>query len=283
MALLTRRMIPRQEHLRWSSEFESELVAREVEQAIQAAVGCLTYHTSSWQQLASAIDANPDSLVQEVEARIPEEELERDSGDIQDVRLLILRGEPGLPPPEASQQSSSGSMFSSESCMSSRPNIVDVFFNPVDRIMKHRFAEQSVKFALHRAQDDALKRGDTYLFEIDRLTTCREQSWESSVVLLEIRKSKADIVVTLFLLPGSAEDDICDVQCTSLGGNVLAVLRLEAHSTCREMRANLAKRLEVPRPRVKLVLQDGGIVDFKQDDNCIADIFSSAYAHRRGY
>jgi len=279
--MLPRLVVPQEKHLRWSLEFEADMSARVVEQAIQAAVGCLSYQLKTWEDIAAALDAKPEAAISALETAVPQKEQKKDRGDVSEFRLLVLQGDSGSPPKWS--QHESYTQFGHfgvgiENRFSSRPSILDVFLNAEDRIAKHLFATESLKTVLRAAEDDARQCGDAYLFEVDRVTTCRERPgelpiWQSSIVLLRIRKSAKDLVVTLSRRSGPADGSVT-ILCTSLGGNDLATLCQDAHSTFGELRTSLARRLETTEKRLKLVHAGGALIHRWQDGISLATVFA---------
>lgn len=188
-----------QEGLRWSLRFEEELTHMGAERALQAAVGMWTYNTSSWDRIRECVEAEPEAFlraIRHVYHNRPRRRLVSDTSHVHDhshvldVRLSVLEGQPGTPPAEAP---SMHGIFGGERHYHAQPGLM---FDAVGFAWLHAFAMKSTKVVLDAAKDEARRRGDTYLIELDTITTCMRQPgelpcWKGSVVLLCIRKEAA--------------------------------------------------------------------------------------------
>lgn len=248
--------------LRWSRGFEAVLKDR-IESTLQATVGTFRYHTSSWEEISKCIKAEPDAAVQAIRELAKDE---HGSGDVVDVKLLILKGKPG-PPPKHVEQSS---WFSTT--VSGRGNTVlfDVISqDPVNRVFAHEFASRTLEQPLKAIENEARNDGNTYLFEVDKLTYCTQQVWESRIVLLQIRKC-GDVPVTVSLF--AQEGVFFDVICTNLGGRELATIRIDSCTSSEDLRCRLSEQIAVPQKCLKLVAEGGCIVDEKSGSRPLAEI-----------
>jgi len=66
--------------------------------------------------------------------------------------------------------------------------------------------------------------------------------------------------------------EMLHISCTSVAGNVLSELVLDGTLGVRQLREELAERLEVPKPHLALLLTDGSLLEV-HDQRSLIDIF----------
>lgn len=259
------------EELRWTRRFEDELRYRQAEQALQQAVGYLSYHASSWEQIAARLESDQNTAISAFESWAKCSDARcHSSGNVCSIQLLILPGVACAPRSDVPKDI--------KGTFSSRSGIATAFLNdPVATVWARQFGCDSLRDPIDAIVKDASAKEDRYLLELDRVVTCVPSQrggascWTSKAVILCIEKDKLDRIVMLSALP-SARGGVVEVSCTGLGGDVIAEIPSEPKATCLQLRQQVAEQLGSRVERLKLVLPSGRVVKRKQDSMVLSEV-----------
>lgn len=255
--------------LAWSFSFE-ELLRREVERTIQDVVGRWAFNTKSWTELGAVVQAKQTDMVNKIQALVPEKERKR--GTVYDVQIVMLHGQSGPPPhPEAPRMHAS---FGAPWTYNKTLRGAHALLEPVGLLWVDRFAHITLQEDISVVEAEARRRGDTYILELDKITTCKQDSgkppcWESQVVMVSIQKRRP-LVVTLSF-SGYSDDGLLEISCSNIGGNILANDSVDPRTTCVAFRTSLAKALGLENNGLKIVSPSGGPLSRKWDSLPLAD------------
>lgn len=259
------------EELRWTRHFEDELRYRQAEQALQQAVGYLTYHASSWEQIAARLQADQNAAISAFEswAKCADARCQK-SGNVCSIELLILPGVACAPRSDVPSDI--------KGTFSSRTGLAKTFFNDaVETVWARQFGFDSLRDPIDAIVREARAREDSYLLELDRVVTCKPSQggqasrWTSKAVILCIKKDKRDRIVMLSAL-APTRGGVVEVSCTGLGGDVIAEIPSASNATCFQLRQQLAEQLGSHVERLKLVLPSGKLVKRKQDNSALSEV-----------
>lgn len=261
--------------LAWSYSFEDQL-RREVERAVRGVVGPWTFNTKSWTEIGAAVQVQHKELVNSMQALVPKKE--RGHGTVSDVQIIVLNGQPGSPHPEAPRMHGQfGEPWTYDNSRRGAHSLLD----PVGLVWVDNFANTTLKEQLSVFETEMRNRGDVYVFELDKVTTCRHDSgqppsWQSQRILLVIQK-RPPLVVTLSHLSGCGDSNL-EIACMNIGGDVLARIIVDPRSSCAAVRTSLAKELGFQEDAFQILSPSGHLMNKKLGSMPVNTFLSSGFA-----
>lgn len=250
---------PEDQSVRWPFQMEDGIQKGLAHHAIRATFGWSAFTESRWDEVAGVVNANTDELLRELNSRAP-----ADDSIACEATLIVLQGAAGPPP----------------ACVPRWLFEDAATYSASDRsdagLYAQQFAFRTLQPVVKQIQADAASHDNTYVVELDRVTTCGQNNgeleWQSSLVVLVVRRR---CLVPIFLsVLEQNEDGLVVIAGVDLAGSEVAQIRSHSGCMCAKVSALFAEQCGLPSEGLNFVWL-GDTISNCEDDRTLFGIISA--------
>jgi len=276
----------------WESVQQPLNLVQAADEAIRNAVGRLTYRSSSWDALQRLVNSDQVHIISTMRDSLGKLD-GASTGEVTEVRLHVLRGKIGPSGNTARGRECAGLDLSGTLYRLFRPKSGFQYASDGRCMNNYQFLSEfqtvwsvpslddlGLEEPLCEIEKTARESGDMYLLKLHQSYSCTfyglsatEPSWESELILLQLRKASLPHTVLTISLVIVAETSDFMLICRNMAGIELAKMHvIPEDDTLGTIRLSLSERLMIPFWRLKLVTMDCVLLEEDLDVSCLATV-----------